>query len=76
MLYEQDMEGAMTPKEVNDHLGLDELKGRSWQIFSTSAITGQGLQEGLDWYPNIFCLYLEICISRVTEIAMAGSLLI
>ena len=53
------MEGAMSPREVSNHLGLDELKGRNWQIFKTSAITGEGLQEGLDWYYPISLSFLH-----------------
>jgi len=39
----------MTSAEVSTHLDLSSLKGRPWQIFRTSAITGEGLKEGLDW---------------------------
>ena len=46
----QDMANAMTPTEISEGLGLTALKGRQWQIFKTSAIKGEGLTEGLDWY--------------------------
>lgn len=49
----QDMEGAMTPAEVSEGLGLSKLKNRQWQIFKTSAVKGEGIHEGLDWLVNI-----------------------
>eukprot|EP00127_Corallochytrium_limacisporum_P006077 Clim_evm26s218 gene=Clim_evmTU26s218 len=48
----QDMEGAMTPAEVSEALGLSLLKNRTWQIFKTSAIKGQGLNEAMEWLAN------------------------
>ena len=46
----QDMEGAMSSAEVSDALGLSSLKMRQWSIYRTSALKGEGLTEGLDWY--------------------------
>jgi ADP-ribosylation factor-like protein 1 len=46
----QDLSNAMTPAEISEGLGLTALKGRQWQIFRTSALKGEGLTEGLDWY--------------------------
>lgn len=45
----QDMAGAMSTTEVSEGLGLSTLKNRQWSINKTSAITGEGLTEGLDW---------------------------
>jgi Arf/Sar family protein len=45
----QDMKGAMTPMEVCEGLGLNELKNRKWHIQGTCALKGDGLYEGLDW---------------------------
>lgn len=48
----QDMEGAMTVAEVHSALGLDALKTRTFQIFKTSAIKGEGLDQSMDWLAN------------------------
>ena len=45
----QDMEGAMTATEVSNALGLSALKTRTWSIFKTSALKGDGLEEAMDW---------------------------
>ena len=45
----QDLPNAMTAAEVSDELGLHELKSRSCHIQGTSAISGDGLYESLDW---------------------------
>lgn len=39
----------MTPDEISEILKLDEIKERDWAIFKTSALTGDGLKEALDW---------------------------
>ena len=45
----QDLPKAKTAAEITDKLGLHALKDRSWYIQASSAITGDGLYEGLDW---------------------------
>ena len=45
----QDLDEKMTPDEISDILKLDEIKERDWSIFKTSALTGEGLKEALDW---------------------------
>ncbi|XP_061354551.1 uncharacterized protein LOC133299131 [Gastrolobium bilobum] len=48
----QDLPTAMSVREVADKLALHSLGNRSWYIQSTSAISGQGLYQGLDWLLN------------------------
>merc|ERR1712142_1213427 len=48
----RDMEGAMTVAEVHSALGLDALKTRTFQIFKTSAVKGDGLDQAMDWLAN------------------------
>ncbi|KAF0298032.1 ADP-ribosylation factor-like protein 1 [Amphibalanus amphitrite] len=48
----QDMEGAMSVAEVYSALGLEALKTRTFQIFKTSAIKGEGLDQAMDWLAN------------------------
>jgi ADP-ribosylation factor-like protein 1 len=45
----QDIEGAMTVTEVANALGLSAIKNRRYQIFKTSAIKGDGLDEAMEW---------------------------
>ncbi|XP_027204295.1 ADP ribosylation factor-like 1 [Dermatophagoides pteronyssinus] len=48
----QDMENALSVAEVHNELGLDVLKNRTFQIFKTSAIKGDGLDEAMEWLSN------------------------
>lgn len=45
----QDLPGAMKVQEVTDRLGLNKIRNRQWFIQGSSAPTGAGLYEGLDW---------------------------
>merc|ERR1719322_987480 len=40
---------VMDVKEIIDKLDLTSLKGRAWHCQGTSAISGQGLNEGMTW---------------------------
>jgi len=48
----QDLPNAMKVQEVAELLGLNKLRNRQWFIQGTSAPTGDGLYEGLDWLSN------------------------
>ncbi|KAK9988463.1 hypothetical protein SO802_028702 [Lithocarpus litseifolius] len=48
----QDLPNSMSASEVADKLGLYSLNQRPWYVQSASAISGQGLYEGLDWLSN------------------------
>jgi small GTP-binding protein len=45
----QDLPNAMKVQEVTERLGLNKLRNRQWYIQGSSAPTGDGLYEGLDW---------------------------
>ena len=48
----QDLEDAMPASELREKLGLDTVLDstcRQWRIQGSSATTGDGLYEGLDW---------------------------
>ena len=49
----QDLNGALSPGEVTEKLGMGQLKGRNWLVQGTSAATGQGIKEGLDWMASV-----------------------
>ncbi|EJT47436.1 ADP-ribosylation factor [Trichosporon asahii var. asahii CBS 2479] len=44
--------GRLTPAQVSEGLGLTDLREREWQIMGCSALTGDGLMEGMDWLVN------------------------
>merc|ERR1712080_10086 len=48
----QDLPNAMKVQEVTERLGLNKLRNRQWYIQGASALTGDGLYEGLDWLSN------------------------
>eukprot|EP00347_Sterkiella_histriomuscorum_P012742 403367393 len=48
----QDIAGALNPKEIRDFLEVDKIESRHWSIFPCSAMTGDGLLEGIDWVVN------------------------
>jgi ADP-ribosylation factor-like protein 2 len=47
----QDVAGALTSAQIAETLELDgeQYKNRHWSIHSCSAVTGEGLKEGIDW---------------------------
>lgn len=45
----QDLANALSVAEVHQALGLDALKNRTFQIFKTSALNGDGLDEAMGW---------------------------
>lgn len=45
----QDQPNPMSDIEVSNALGLSNIKNRQWQIFKSSAIKGEGLENGLKW---------------------------
>eukprot|EP01100_Stratorugosa_tubuloviscum_P006491 TRINITY_DN27_c1_g1_i1.p1 TRINITY_DN27_c1_g1~~TRINITY_DN27_c1_g1_i1.p1 ORF type:complete len:180 (+),score=65.45 TRINITY_DN27_c1_g1_i1:70-609(+) len=45
----QDVRGCLTPAEISDALSLHTIRDHEWHIQPCCALTGQGLQEGLEW---------------------------
>ena len=45
----QDLPGAMSVSEITKALDLDKIRNRHWFVQGASAITGNGINEGLDW---------------------------
>jgi 50S ribosomal subunit-associated GTPase HflX len=59
----QDLPQAMTVAEVSDKLQLKEIKDKAWYIQSCSAVSGDGLSEGLDWLADaVSTLSLSVCL--------------
>jgi GTPase SAR1 family protein len=49
----QDLPNAMRAQEIEDKLGLAQIKDRPWYLQTASAVSGDGLYEGLDWLTNV-----------------------
>lgn len=45
----QDLIGAMSAEEIAVRLDLTDTRDRRWHIQSCSALTGEGLDEGISW---------------------------
>uniref|UniRef100_A0A914E649 ADP-ribosylation factor-like protein 5B n=1 Tax=Acrobeloides nanus TaxID=290746 RepID=A0A914E649_9BILA len=45
----QDIKGAMSAAEISNELNLTSIKSHRWQIQACCALTGEGLQKGLEW---------------------------
>ena len=44
-----DLAGALSPIDIVEALQLEKISSKSWRIFATNALTGDGLQDGMDW---------------------------
>ena len=45
----QDLEMALEAPEVMEHLDLSNISDRTWNIQACSAVSQQGLNEGMEW---------------------------
>ncbi|ORZ19712.1 P-loop containing nucleoside triphosphate hydrolase protein [Absidia repens] len=45
----QDVKGALSAAKISEVLNLTSLKDKQWHIQACSALSGDGLFEGLDW---------------------------
>lgn len=45
----QDIKGAMTAAEISTELNLTSIKTHQWHIQACCALTGVGVQKGLEW---------------------------
>ncbi|KAF6762573.1 small monomeric GTPase [Ephemerocybe angulata] len=49
----QDVQGALKPEEISEQLGLAGGEtSRPWSVRGSCAVSGQGLEDGLDWLVN------------------------
>lgn len=49
MANKQDLVSALGADEVAELLNLQDLRDRTWQILPCSAVSGEGLQESMEW---------------------------
>ena len=43
------LQRALSPVEVSELLALDSIRNKPYHISASNALTGQGLNEGIDW---------------------------
>ena len=44
-----DVKGACSTVEIRNQLELDKIRNKSWHIFASNALNGDGVQTALDW---------------------------
>ena len=44
-----DIPGALTPEECMEELQLDKIRDKPWHIAASNAVTGAGVNEGIEW---------------------------
>ncbi|KUF96304.1 Coiled-coil domain-containing protein 22 [Phytophthora nicotianae] len=49
-----DLPNSLTPVECMQHLELDSLGSKSWHITASNAVTGRGVEEGIEWLADQF----------------------
>ena len=49
MANKQDLKEALSPIEITEKLGMNNIKGRKLLVNGCSAATGKGIKEGFDW---------------------------
>lgn len=45
----QDLQGSLSVEEIKEFLQLDNFQTRHWAVVPCSAVTGEGLIEGINW---------------------------
>jgi ADP-ribosylation factor-like protein 3 len=45
----QDLDIALGPEEITEYMNLDKISNRQWSIVACSAISKEGLTEGIEW---------------------------
>ena len=44
-----DLSTCLDPDEITKRLNLDDIKGRDWSIYASSALKGTGVVDGIKW---------------------------
>ncbi len=44
-----DVPSAMAPDECCEGMQLDNIRGRPWHILPSNAVTGEGVDDGVEW---------------------------
>ncbi|KAI8801562.1 ADP-ribosylation factor family-domain-containing protein [Cladochytrium replicatum] len=54
-----DLDGALLPSECAVALALEKIRDRNWTICACNALSGEGLEQGLDWLAGIFIVKMH-----------------
>ena len=44
-----DIRGACTPNEIRNQLELERIRNKSWNVFGSNALNGEGVNEAFEW---------------------------
>ena len=47
-----DLSEAVDCTSCTKALGLDDIRGRRWKIYSSNALTGEGLADAISWFTD------------------------
>jgi len=47
-----DVDEALDTVSCSKALGLDDIRDRRWQIYSSNAVTGEGLNDAIGWFTD------------------------
>ncbi|XP_054280831.1 ADP-ribosylation factor-like protein 6 [Macrosteles quadrilineatus] len=50
-----DLREALSSVKIAAGLGLEQIMDKPWHICATNALTGEGLQEGMEWFTQQIC---------------------
>eukprot|EP00118_Oscarella_pearsei_P014058 m.118021 g.118021 ORF g.118021 m.118021 type:complete len:142 (+) comp37637_c0_seq3:226-651(+) len=50
-----DCKEALSAVKVSTLMSMDTIKNKPWHICASNALTGEGLQEGVDWLSDQIC---------------------
>lgn len=50
-----DLREALSSVKIAAGLGLELIVDKPWHICATNALTGEGLQEGMEWFTQQIC---------------------
>ena len=53
MANKQDLDSALSVEDIIKKIELEKFKDKNWLALGTSIITGEGIEEGLDWMISI-----------------------
>ena len=53
MANKQDLDSALSLEEIFKKIEIEKFKDKIWLALGTSIITGEGIEEGLDWMISI-----------------------
>ena len=59
-----DMRDALSSVKVSQTLGLERIMDKPWHICASNAVTGEGLNEGIEWLTGQIKDQLETKVAK------------